>query len=143
MAVSAWEAYVEEIVRESISVLRPPGHAVTLWQSLIANASTQIGRFNNPNVENTRRLIADCIGLQDVAASWSWRNNDPQRARQRLEEAINFRHQVAHGVNPRPTIHNNYSKRLPGFFRQLGRCTDRAIRDHLENNLGVPATWPP
>jgi hypothetical protein len=142
MSVSAWEAYVEEVLREAVNVIHPPGTAITIWQSLNANAQTQIGRFNNPNLENTRRLLADCIGLQDVTACWSWQNNDPQRARSRLTEAIDFRHKVAHGVHPRPTIHNNYSKRLPGFFRQLGLCTDRGIRQYLVNSLNVPNPWP-
>ncbi len=140
--VSAWEAYLEEVVCEAIDSFRPGGYAVTVWQSLNASARTQIGRFNNPNVENTRRLFADSIGLQDVTAGWSWQNCSPDRAVERLREAIGFRQAVAHGVNPRPTIHNRYSSRLPGFFRQLGRCTDTTVRDYLVNTLGVTNPWP-
>jgi len=142
MCISAWESYVEEVTIEAVSAMRPPGHAVSVWQSINASARSQIGRFNNPNAQKTRELIADAIGLQDITAYWSWSNNLPQRARSRLEEAIKYRHQVAHGVNPRPTVHNKYSDRLPGFFRQLGSRTDHGIRDYLITTLGLPSPWP-
>lgn len=142
MCLSAWEAYIEELVKEAIASFRPIPTANTLWQSINADARSQIGRFNTPNVENVRRLLADTIGLPDVTLSWSWQNTTPQQARDRLTEAITFRHQIAHGVNPRPTIHNKYASRLPGFFRKLGGATDSAVRDYLANTLHVPAPWP-
>lgn len=142
MCLSAWEAYIEEIVKESIDLIRPAAPHQTLWQSLNADARAQVGRFNNPNVENVRRLIADTLGLQDVSANWAWQNTTARQARDRLAEAIAIRHQVAHGVNPRPTVHNNYASRLPGFFRRLGLSTDREIRSYLVNTLHVPNPWP-
>jgi hypothetical protein len=142
MCVSAWEAYVEELAIEAVNSLQPPEHAITVWQSLNASVRTQVGRFNNPNVENTKKLISDAIGLQDVTLGWSWQNCTRQRAVDRLTEVIRLRHEVAHGVNPRPTIHNRYSNRLSGFFRQLGRHTDSTIRDYLENTLRIINPWP-
>lgn len=142
MCLSAWEAYVEELVKESVGSFRPLNPANTLWQSINADARSQIGRFNTPNVENVRRLIADTIGLQDVTVDWHWHNTTVQQARNRLTEAITHRHQIAHGVNPRPTIHNQYASRLPAFFTQIGRCTDRAVRNYLVNTIGVVNPWP-
>jgi len=143
MCLSAWEAYIEELVKEAIVSFRPVNPANTLWQSINADARSQIGRFNTPNVENVRRLIADTLGLQDVTLYWHWNNTTVHQARQRLTEAITHRHQIAHGVNPRPTIHNNYASRLPALFKNLGLRTDRAVRDYLINTLGAPAPWPP
>jgi RiboL-PSP-HEPN len=142
MCLSAWEAYVEELVKEAILAFRPTTPANTLWQSINADARSQIGRFNTPNVENVRRLIADTIGLQDVTLSWHWHNTTPQQARERLTAAITHRHSIAHGVNPRPTIHNQYASRLPAFFRSLGLRTDRAVRDYLVATLAVSNPWP-
>jgi hypothetical protein len=100
-------------------------------------ALSEIGRFNNPNVENTARLFASCLGLSDVTAAWGWRNCNRQRAREYLNEALKKRHEIAHGINPRPTIHNTYAGWLRSFFRNLGRCTDGSVRNHLVNTLGV------
>ncbi len=141
MSLSAWEAYIENVVIEAINSFRPNPPHPTLWQSLNANALSQIGRFNTPNVDNVRRLVADTLGLPDIDQAWHWQNTTVAQARNRLTEAINFRHQIAHGVNPRPTIHNNYTRRLPGFFRMLARATDDAVRNHLVSNLMVPQPW--
>jgi len=141
MCLSAWEAYVEELAKETIALIRPAGHGISTWQSLNMNVRAQIGRFNTPNAQNVRLLFSDCIGLPNVTAQWQWHRNPPDRAQARLEEAIGFRHQIAHGINPRPTIHNKYSSELPGFFRRLGRSTDAAVRGYLVDTLGVANPW--
>jgi hypothetical protein len=140
---SAWEAYIEELVRESLNVIRPPAPPLGLWPALNASVRAQLGRFNTPNTENIRLLISDAVGLQNVEAGWSWQNCTSQQAVARLAVAINLRHQIAHGVNPRPVVLSFYSSQLPDFYRRLGRCTDRALRDHLINILGVANPWPP
>jgi hypothetical protein len=142
LCVSAWEAYLEELVKEAIEVLRPAGPNMGTWPALKAAAMSEIGRFNNPNVENSTRLFASCIGLADFTVTWGWRNCTRATARDYLNDALKHRHHIAHGVNPRPTIHNGYSGWLPGFFRRLGGCTDASVRNHLVNQLHAnPAPW--
>lgn len=141
MCLSAWEAYIEELVKESVTSFKPTVPASTLWQSINADARSQIGRFNTPGADNVRRLIADTIGLQDVTQSWHWQRTTVREAKDRLSTALTYRHQVAHGVNPRPVIHNQYASKLPGFFTNLGLRTDRAVREYLVATLHVPSPW--
>jgi hypothetical protein len=101
-----------------------------------------LARFHTPNTDNIRLLISDALGLQDSQASWAWQNCTSDQAVQRLAAAMTLRHQIAHGVNPRPVVATLYSNRLPEFFRRLGRCTDRAVRDHITNILGIANPWP-
>jgi hypothetical protein len=142
MSVSAWEAYVEELLKEAILLIRPPAPPLGPWPALNASALSQVGRFNNPNMANVRTLFSDYLGLHDVTAFWAWRNCPVARSRSYLEDALRFRHQIAHGVNPRPTVHNSYSSWLPSFFHHLGQCTDYGVGHHLSNNLGVVPPWP-
>jgi hypothetical protein len=88
-------------------------------------------------------LISDAIGLQDIQATWAWQNCTPLQAAQRLADTMTLRHQIAHGVNPRPVVASFYSSQLPDFFRRLARCTDRALRDHFVHVLGIANPWPP
>jgi hypothetical protein len=88
-------------------------------------------------------LISDALGRQNIETSWAWQNCTSAQAVQRLTDAMTLRHQIAHGVNPRPVVATFYSSQLPDFFRRLGRCTDRAVRDHFENVLGIANPWPP
>jgi hypothetical protein len=143
MSVSAWESYVEELMRESVQVPQPPAPPLGAWPALNAYVSGLLGNFNTPNPVNVGRLIRNCLGLANVDHSWNWQNCTSAQAVQRLTDAMTYRHQIAHGVNPRPTIHNYYSSQLPDFFRRLARCTDNAVRNHLVNVHGVATPWPP
>ena len=141
MAVSAWEAYVEHVVMEAVDALRPPTPPLGSWPALRASVSSAKGRFNSPNPENVKKFIRDAIGLDDVTDNWSWQGTSPQSARERLTRVVQLRHQIAHGVHPRPTVHHGRAARLPEFFRHLAECTDAAIRNHLNHALGVQVPW--
>lgn len=143
MCLSAWEAYIEELVRESLQALRPAGPALGVWPIHNAWIRGQLGRFNTPSADNVRSILSDAIGLPDVRPSWYWSNCTAARAEQRLAYALRIRHEVAHGVNQRPAVDNQYSSQLPGFFRRLGDCTDAAVRNHLVVTHGVAHPWPP
>lgn len=97
-SVSAWESYVEELTRESARVLRPAGPPLGMWEVLDAHVAALLGRFNTPNPENVRRLLRDGLGLPDVRAFWNWQNTTAEQAGRRLKEAMDYRHQIAHGV---------------------------------------------
>ena len=141
MAVSAWEAYVEDVVLEAVDALRPAGAALGMWPAINATARSQVGRFNNPNSQKVRTLFQDTIGIADVTAGWQWQNCTPAVARTNLDAVMTQRHHVAHGVNPRPVIHNGVAKRIPVLIRNLGRFTDATVYDHLTTTLGLPAPW--
>jgi hypothetical protein len=143
MCVSAWEAYVEALVAECLVALRPSGPSLGPWPVHNASVRSQLGRFNNPNSENVRMFLSDALGMPNVHAAWAWRSCSPAQAVHRLSDAMRYRHEIAHGVNPRPVVASLYSSGLPDFFRRLGRCTDRAVRDHLVNTLGITNPWPP
>jgi hypothetical protein len=143
MSVSAWESYVEELVRESVQALRPAAPPLGAWPALHAYVMGLLGNFNTPNPVNVERLIRNSLGLTDVHLSWSWRNCTSAQAVQRLTDVMTYRHQIAHGVNPRPIIHNSLSSQLPAFFRRLAFCTDNAVRAHLVAVHAVVAPWPP
>ena len=143
MSVSAWESYVEELMRESVQALKPPAPPLGAWPALNAYVMGLLGNFNNPSAVNVERLVRNCLGLTDVHLAWTWPNNTSAQAVQRLTDAMNYRHQIAHGVNPRPAVYNSYSNPLPKFFRRLAGCTDAAVRRHLVHVHGVAAPWPP
>jgi hypothetical protein len=143
ICVSAWEAYIEELVRESLNVLRPSAPPLGVWSTHYASMQGQLGRFHNPNRENVRQLISDALGLFDIQTNWAWQNCTAAKAEERLKEAITLRNKIAHGVNPRPAVSSDYSRDLPAFFRRLGSCTDRAVHNHFTNVLGIANPWPP
>ena len=72
MSVSAWESYVEELMRESVLVLRPPGPPFAApWPALNAYVAGRLGNFNTPNQHNVEQLVRNCLGLSSVHLSWT------------------------------------------------------------------------
>ena len=139
--VSAWEAYVEQLVLEAVNILRPKVSSQQ-WSVLNATVRSAIGRFNTPNTDQVRGLISDAIGLQNIQKSWNWMSATCEQAQNELRQVMEHRHEIAHGINPRPMIDVHYAGHLPTFFDYLGRATDAAIREYLENVLSVPNPWP-
>ncbi|MCB9663433.1 MAG: hypothetical protein H6732_04950 [Alphaproteobacteria bacterium] len=141
VAVSAWEMYVECLLEESVMAMKPAAPPLGTWPALLAGAKSQIGRFNTPNTQNTQRLFREHIGLPDVTAQWTWKGASRKTNRERLNKALTTRHEVAHGVSPRPSVHFKYMKGLVGFFKRLGTWTDAEVHRYLTNDLGLAPPW--
>ncbi len=140
--VSAWESYVEELVREAVALLRPSSPPLGTWPALNASVRGMLGRFNTPNTDQIRQLFSDALGLPDIQQAWEWSGVTATRSRERLQEVMEFRHQIAHGVNPRPVVDTQFARTLIQFFERLARCTDTRVRQHLAADLGVGEPWP-
>ena len=129
-------------MRECLQVLRPATPPLDPWPALNAYVLGLLGRFHTPNAANVANLIKSGFGLADIHLAWKWPGCTSIQAIIRLEQVLEYRHEIAHGVNPRPTIHNGYSRLLPEFFLRLADCTDRSVRSHLVNIMGVANPWP-
>jgi hypothetical protein len=141
MCAAAWEAYVESVLIECVEALRPPNGPPGTWPSLNASVRSDVGRFNNPSSQKVRELFAASLGLSDVTASWKWTNCTPEQAVAHLDAFMKRRHQTAHGVDPRPNVHNKYTAWLPDFVRRLAGHTDDVLRSHVETVLGAKSPW--
>src|SRR6516162_4607895 len=74
ISVSAWESYVEELMRESLQALRPAAPPLGHWPALSAFILGELGSFHTPNAQNVSNLIKRCLGHPHVRPSWGWRN---------------------------------------------------------------------
>ncbi len=142
LCVSAWEAFVEELVREALTLLRPPAPPMGVWPALNASVRGALGRFNTPNADQVRSLLSESLGLPDVPNSWAFEGFEPPQNRERLHRLMELRHQIAHGTNPRPAVPIRYARPLPRFVRYLALASDAAVRTHLVETLGIPNPWP-
>ena len=138
MCISAWEAYIEELVREALHVLHTPVPHPGLVQALNELLRADLDRFNTPSAGNVQSLLRQTVGVVDIRRSWYWPGMTIAQASSDLGQALNYRHQIAHGSHPRPVVLNHYATQLPDFFRRLGRRTDAAVRHRLVNHHGIP-----
>ena len=112
------------------------------WPALNAYVLGLLGRFHTPSQANVEQLIRNSLGLPDIHLFWRWQNQTPVQVVQRLTQSLEYRHEIAHGVNPRPTVHHQYATELPDFILRIAECTDSAVRNHLVNVDLIPAPWP-
>ncbi len=129
MCISAWEAYIEELVRESLQMLHNPVPHPGLVQALDQLLQADLERFNTPSAGNVHSLLRQTVGVADIRRSWYWPGMTIGQAVSDLGRALNLRHRIAHGAHPRPVVHNHYTSQLPDFFRRLGRRTDATVRN--------------
>lgn len=151
LTVSAWEAYVEDLVLECVDLLRSPTQPAqpggsplawphNAWPALNAEVKRVAKQLHTPNPPNVKRLVATATGLADVTLGWSYRRCNNAKAIQKLDELLTLRHQIAHGVHPRPVVHNKYATWAPLFVARIVECTESTLRSHLIG-LGIPNPW--
>jgi hypothetical protein len=70
MSISAWESYIEELLRDFLQALRPSSPPLGAWLALNAYVLGLLGRFHTPNASNVANLIHNSLGLPDVRVSW-------------------------------------------------------------------------
>ena len=142
-SVSAWECYVEKLVIEAVDAMHPVTGQLGAWSVHAAFVRAQAQRFHTPDPNNVRSLISQSVGLADVHQAWGLPDHTPGQTVQSLSDVLKLRHEIAHGINPRPTVAHHFSSGLPQFFRRLAQATDNAVRNQLVNTLAVPNPWPP
>lgn len=101
-SVSAWEAYIESVVIESMGVIAIGASAgeMVLLGLLRAEAENAVSKFNTPNAENCRDLILRYVGIDIFPIMISKKTNLVAHfARAKLNEILKVRHAFAHGFS--------------------------------------------
>ena len=153
--VAAWNAYINNLVREFYNLISDPSNQMfdavyTIAQQAAENA---LARFNTPNWENTRNILVQYTGY-DPIGDWSRSqlNMNLEQVRQRLTEILKVRHSFAHGFNM-PAY--NWTESLGGrirltskaiqeteaFFKNLVKVTDKGMKAHIESTYGLANIW--
>ena len=167
MTVAAWQAYIEKIVPEALSVIEadladpaavPPApnwarHSFSLRRAAI---EIQLKKFNTPNVANVRDLLDGSFGFKPWPY-WVWhkgpRQWDEKKTRKRTEDWVTVRHTIAHGYalpndlnflqgdNGDVRLTLGLLKECLKHFKHVALKTDNALRDFLVNSYRIVAPW--
>lgn len=134
MALTAWETFVEDLVREEVSSRLRVIDGSYVGKFVQARLNDELKRFNNPNSEKTRKLFQDFLEV-DVTASWVWQHFDSAKARRTLDELIAKRGDAVHrsktvavGAPAAPhLVKREDLERCIKFLRCLVEATDKAV----------------
>lgn len=139
MALTAWESYVEDRVREEVERRwGSEGEALTAGRFLKGRLEQELRRFNTPNAGNTRKLFRDFVGI-DVTAGWKLPGFTSDEAKSRLSDLIKKRGDAVHraktmtaGAPSQPHLvkKDELGKHIR-FLRDLVKATDAALRESM------------
>jgi RiboL-PSP-HEPN len=153
--VAAWEAYIENLVRDFFQITADPTNIKFHVIHTIANdtAERELKKFNTPNADNSRNLLIQASGY-DAISDWVWsaRGMGAVATRQRLDEILKVRHSFAHGFSIPAFSWNQASTGrvrltaksiddVQSFFKFLVSTTDDGMKKHIKINYNINLVW--
>jgi hypothetical protein len=153
--VAAWNAYVVGLVRtfyvEVANASTPTFHAVHTLSSALAEMD--LGKFNTPNADKSRELVAVCTGY-DPWPDWAWPRGGLSvlAVKQRINEVLKVRHSFAHGFampafswNVDASGHARLTRGIlrwnRSFLRGVAERTDAGMKAHIQTVYGRANNW--
>ena len=135
MALTAWETYVEDLVREEVQVRLRAVNGSSLGKFVQNRLEEEMKRFHTPNAEKTKRLFLEYLEI-DVTAQWQWLNFEPSKVKKTLNDLISRRGDAVHRSKPvqagTPAPHlvkREDLEKTIRFLKCLVEATDKAITE--------------
>ena len=134
MALTAWETYVEDRIREEVSRRLRIVNGSYVGKFVTGRLEDELKRFHNPTSEKTKKLFHDFLET-DVVAGWEWANYDSAKAKKTLDDLISKRGDAVHrskplvtGAPPAPDLikREDLDKAIR-FLKSLAEATDKAL----------------
>lgn len=134
MALTAWETYVEDRVREEVESRLRVVNGSYVGKFVIGRLDEELRRFHNPTSEKTRKLFTDFLEV-DVTAGWEWQHYDAAKARKTLDDLLVKRGDAVHRSKPSVTssppvphlVKREDLERAIRFLKGLVEATDKAL----------------
>lgn len=134
MALTAWETYVEDRVREEVQTRLRVVNGSYVGKFVTGRLEDELKRFHNPNSEKTKKLFVDFLEI-DVTAGWEWQHFDPPKVKKTLDELITKRGDAVHrskpnavGAPPAPhLVKREDLEKSIRFLKGLVEATDRVL----------------
>ncbi len=157
LTVAAWEAYVENVLKEAFTILEPHISAADkpMFRLREAELANLVKKLNTPNKENVLKLVEAALNVK-IESSWEWnvtsRRWSGTDVSKRLNGWLLVRHQIAHGgiigtSLPRELgiddgkILLKHMRGCKDTLTHIVDATDRALANHLVRSYGVPHAW--
>jgi len=137
MALTAWETYVEDRLKEAVEQRTKLVKGSSLGDFVRKKLDEELKHFNTPRSDKTKKIYSDFLDIKDVTEGWKWSNYEPQKAREQLNQWIDIRGEVVHhskdvSANPQPhVVKKSDLEKCVTFLEGLVNAFDT----YLENNL--------
>lgn len=137
---------VSKVLRESkderdVWKLAGPG-----WLSVLQTHRQRIlddltGTFSTPSPANIDSLFEKLLGIKMVSQSWKWRGMTADRARHKLEEILDLRHQIGRTARSKTRTQRSTLIEYVHFVHRLAVCLHNTAAFYLAKQTGS-TLWP-
>lgn len=133
MALTAWETYVEDRIREEMQRRLQVVDGSYIGKFVLGRLEEELKRFHNPNTAKTRKLFQDYLGV-DVTAEWAWPHFDPTKVKKTLDDLMVKRGDAVHRAKPSQStsppphlVRREDLEKAIRFLKCLVEATDSAL----------------
>jgi hypothetical protein len=133
MALTAWETYVEERLREGVRDRLERCDSKFASRIIERVLERDLGQLHNPTPAKVKDLFHLYLSIPDLPADWKWAGFDPDSARTRLDELLKKRGDVVHRASvpseaPEPhRVRKADLAKAITFLKHLVAATDDAV----------------
>ncbi len=135
MAFTAWETYVEDRLVEELDVRSSMIKDSFIGKFFQKKLSEELKRFNTPNVEKTRKLYRDFLGIDDVTKDWNIQGYSQEQTKKQLDEFVEKRGQIVHQSKENISetspdiVKKDELKKLITFLKNLVNAFDKRLEE--------------
>lgn len=134
MALTAWETYVEDRIREAVGSRLGAVNGSYVGNFILGRLEEELRRFHNPTSDKTRKLFTDYLET-DITEAWAWQHFDNARVKKTLDDLIAKRGDAVHrsrppngGAPPAPhLVKRDDLEKTIRFLKSLVEATDNAL----------------
>lgn len=87
--------------------------------------------LNTPKWQNVDALFENLLGLRGVSSSWTWQRMKANKAKEKLNDYITTRGNIAHRTRHSRTVSKNDVRFFINHVEQLAIKTEMAVAEHL------------
>ena len=133
MAMTAWETYVEDRVREATEARLASVNDRDIAKLVLDRLDEELGKLHNPTAERTIQIFLDYVGVNPTK-SWTWQGWTQDKVQDQLNAYLKLRGDVVHrsrkrgpGPTPAHPVRRDDLQRAIKFLKNLVEATDRGL----------------
>lgn len=135
MAMTAWETYVEDRVREATVARLSAVNDKAIVKLVLDRLGDELSKLHNPTAERTIQIFLDYVGVNPTK-TWVWQGWTQEKVMKQLNEYLKQRGDVVHrsrkrvpGPTPTHPVKRDDLQRAIRFLKNLVEATERALSD--------------
>ncbi len=100
-----------------------------------------VGRLNTPRPKQVDDLFGDLLGLDRLSSTWRWHNVNNPNIKQRLEELVTLRGEIAHRVVASRPVNKRDVEDAADLVGSLSIASSNVVRKFLMSKIAIEP-WP-